>query len=65
MSKRMTNLLLTLLAAALLVGFAFAVPNGSLTEEADEYYHDLHRENNEDDSWLWNIGSTAMGKVNV
>lgn len=65
MSKQAANLLLTLLAVVLLIGFAFAVPSGTVTDEADEYYHDLHRENDEDNNWLWNIGSAAMEEVNV
>lgn len=34
MKKTLSNLLLTLLAAALLVGFAAGIPSPSITEEA-------------------------------
>lgn len=38
MRKHLSDILLTLLVAALLVGFAFAVPHPSITDEAMDSY---------------------------
>lgn len=41
MRKHLTDFLLTVLTAALLVGFAFAVPHPAITDEAmDSYIND-------------------------
>lgn len=38
MQKHLSEILLTLLTAALLVGFAFAIPHPAITDEALEAY---------------------------
>ena len=40
MSARVKNILYSLLAALLLVGFALAIPSGTLTQEARQRYLD-------------------------
>ena len=40
MSAKMKNILLTVLAAVMLVGFALAIPSGTLTQEARQRYLD-------------------------
>lgn len=40
MKKRVTNVLLSVLTLAMLLGAAIAVPQGSLTEEAQRAYID-------------------------
>lgn len=41
MRKHLSDILLTLLVAAMLVGFAFAVPHPAITDEAmDSYIND-------------------------
>ena len=40
MNERIKNVLLTVLAALLLFGFALAVPSGTLTREARQSYLD-------------------------
>lgn len=56
MSKRMTNLVLTILTLALLCCFAFTVPSGSLTDEADQRYHS-GAEGDVDTNYLYNFGT--------
>ena len=51
MKEKLRSALLLLLAALMLFGFALAVPSGRITDEADERYRELQRENDED-NWL-------------
>lgn len=51
MKEKLRSVLLFLLAALMLFGFALAVPSGRVTDEADARYRELQRENDED-NWL-------------
>ena len=51
MREKVKSALLLLLAALMLFGFALSVPSGRITDEADERYRELQRENDED-NWL-------------
>lgn len=53
MRKHLTDILLTVLTAAMLVGFAFAVPHPAITDEAMDTYINDNTSMDEDYDFLF------------